>query len=246
MRRDFHWRHRRMLWPAWLAIAAGWLVFSLGNVSGGLVIACLLLGLPVSLHLTHAQILRHSRHALLPKELFGGFMFAVGVGVVLLEAKGQLSRGPIDQGQAASWFAAGQGFQWWLRSTLFVLASVVSEPAVPVLGLLFSVNCFLVGWQESRDGRLVDDASAARHSPLLSRWSPLACAALAVSAAVNSALARDAGLSAIFLSVALSASLMLCVHQMARHRLVSTDLAALLLDVSLLAPWLLLACSSCR
>ena len=163
-----------------------------------------------------------------------------------MEARGRGVNGPVSPAAAMASFSEGigSGLLWLLASAQFVLANIVIDPAVPMLGLLFSTNCLLTSLSEWRADKQIDDASAARLAPRLLRMSPMFAAALAASSTVNAVTATIPGMARIFMAIAISAGLMAIVYLLAKRGKISPPLCALLLDCSLLSPLLLMPMGS--
>lgn len=239
-RRDFHAAHSGWFWLA-VFLAFGLLLGNaLSSIGSGLLLSGMILAGLVAVYLTHAQTLRHSARTWLPKEIFGGVVFAMGVGLVLMEAHGRGAVGPISTELAGQSFGQsfGSGLLWLAASVVFLIRSIFSEPAVPLLALLFTGNCLLTARHEA--DQLVDPASARRLAPALLDLAPVLTAALATSSTVNAIITREMEMRLVHAGIALSAGLMLGVHLLAKRRKVSGAMAAFLLDVALLSPLILL------
>lgn len=239
-RRDFHAAHAGWFWLA-VFLASGLLLGNgLSSIGSGLLLSGIILATLVGIYLAHAQTLRARARTWLPKEIFGGVIFAMGVGLVLMEAHGRGAVGPVSTEVASQAFGRGlgTGLLWLLGSVIFLIQSIFSEPSVPLLAILFTSNCLLTARHEA--DRPVDPGSAKRLAPILLDLAPVLAAALATSSTVNAILAGEMEMRPVHIAIALSAGLLLVVHLLARRRLVGGAMAAFLLDAALLAPLFLL------
>ena len=235
-RRAFLRKHAGWFWLI-AFIGSGWLLgLALSYIGSGLFLSGIFLGLLVLFYLGHAQRLRGVRSTLLPKEVFGGVLFAMGIGLVIIEAQGRGASGPVSMEAGVMAIKGGlfSAITWLIHSILFLLFTIFTEGAVVLLALLFVANTLLTARHEAVG--LGDISSAKRVAPGIVALGPVFTLALTVSSLVNLIMNRSPELRPVHGAVALCATLMFAVHYFAtRHRLAG-PVAAFLLDVALLAP----------
>ena len=238
-RRDFHADHAGWFWFG-LFVGFGILLgHALSAIGSGLFLSGLLLAAMILLYLVYAQKLRRASRALIPKEVFGGVLFATGVGLVVMEAHGRGAVGPVSMELAGQALGRGlfTGMLWLLGSLVFVIRAIFSDPAIPLLAMLFVANCLLTAKLESRD--IGDSSSAKRLSPALVALAPVLAAALAFSSGINFFLVSTAELKPVHAAISLCATLLLVINHLSRQGRLSCALATFLLDAALLAPLVL-------
>ena len=242
VRRDFHAKHHRAFIVAVVLVVPilFWLVFF--KLSGKLALAGMILSLWVLLYLIHAQNIRRARSTVLPKEIFAGFVFAMGIGLPLLEPLG-LTMPDLQVLESMAMEGAGSLFYGLLYGTLALVGSIFFEPPIFLLGILFSTNCLMTGkYQETIHSGSVacpefnDEASAVRVAPEWTRKTSLFPIIIVLSALYTGATYPDPGLPKVLGSVVFSAGLLLAGERLAQRRVVGGDGAGFLFDVALLLP----------
>jgi hypothetical protein len=235
-RRGFLRRHAGWFWLLTFVGSGCLLGLALGELGSGLFLSGIFLGLLVLFYLGHAQNLRKARSTFLPKEVFGGVLFAMGVGLVIIEAHGRGAVGPVSVESAVMAVKGGllSAVLWLVQSILFLLLTIFTDGAVVLFALLCVANTLLTARHEAVG--LGDVTSAKRLAPGLVALGPVFTLALALSSLVNLTINRSPELRPVHGAVALSAILMFTVHHFARQHRLSGPLAAFLLDVALLAP----------
>ncbi len=239
-RRDFHANHAGWFWFAAFICFGLLLGHVLSSIGSGLFLSGLFLALIVAIYLGHAQALRSVGKTLLPKEVFGGLLFAAGVGLVLMEAHGRGAGGPVSMEMAGTAFRQGMiaGVIWLASSLFFVLHAIFfSEPAIPLFALLCISNCLLTAMHEAPG--IGDISSAKRVTPRLLMVAPVLASALAFSSVLSFFLVKSPELKPIHAGIGLSGALLVGVHLLARERMVKPATATFLLDIALLSPILL-------
>lgn len=238
-RRAFLRRHAGWFWL--LAFVGSGLLLGLvlSDIGSGLFLSGVFLGVLVLFYLGHAQGLRKLSTTLLPKEVFGGVLFAMGVGLVIIEAHGRGAVGPVSM-EAAGMAIRGGLFSaliWLAQSLVFLLLTIFTDGAVVLFAMLCVANTLLTAQHEAPG--IGDVTSAKRVAPGIVALGPVLTLALAFSSLVNFLLNRTPELRPVHGAISLCAALLFGVHYLARRKTISGPLAAFLLDVSLLAPLLL-------